>query len=59
MKRLSILTLLALFAATLTQQGAVRAQDNKDTKAEDWGQVPTVTTAWTHITSGSPSGFEL
>ena len=59
MKRLSILTLLALFAVTLTQQGAVRAQDNKDTKAEDWGQVPTVTTAWTHITSGSTSGFEL
>lgn len=59
MKRLSILTFLALFAVTLTQQGAVRAQDNKDTKAADWGQVPTVSTKWTHITEGSTSGFEL
>ena len=56
MKRLSILTFLALFAATLTQQGAARAQD---TKAENWSQVPTVTSAWTHITEGSTKGFEL
>ena len=58
MKRLSILTFLALFAATLTQQGAARAQ-NQDTKDENWGQVPTVSTKWTHITEGSSSGFEL
>ena len=58
MKRLSILTFLALFAATLTQQGAVRAQ-NQDTKDDNWGQVPTVSTKWTHITEGSSSGFEL
>ena len=57
MKKISILTLLALFAATLTQQGAVRAQD--DTKPENWGQVPTATSAWTHITEGSTTGFEL
>ena len=57
MKKLSILTFLALFAATLTQQGAVRAQD--DTKPENWGQVPTVTSKWTHITAGSTTGFEL
>ena len=56
MKKISILTLLALFAATLTQQGAVRAQD---TKPEEWGQIPTVTSAWTHITAGSTTGFEL
>ena len=56
MKRLSIMTFLALFAATLTQQGAVRAED---TKPENWGQVPTVTSEWTHITAGSTTGFEL
>ena len=54
--KLSILTFLALFAATLTQQGAVRAED---TKPENWGQVPTVTSEWTHITAGSTTGFEL
>ena len=36
MKRLSILTLLGLFAVTLTQQGAAMAQ-TKDTKAR-WRQ---------------------
>lgn len=56
MKKLSILTFLTLFAATLTQQGAVRAED---TKPENWGQVPTVTSKWTHITEGSAAGFEL
>ena len=50
------MTFLALFAATLTQQGAVRAED---TKPENWGQVPTVTSEWTHITAGSTTGFEL
>ena len=55
MKKLSILTFLALFAATLTQQGAVRAED----KPDNWGQVPTVTSKWTHITEGSAAGFEL
>jgi len=55
--KLSILTFLALFAATLTQQGAVRAQD--DTKPENWGQVKTITSEWTHITEGSTTGFEL
>ena len=50
------MTLLALFAATLTQQGAVRADD---TKPDNWGQVPTVTSEWTHITAGSTTGFEL
>ena len=50
------MTFLALFAATLTQQGAVRAED---TKPENWGQVPTVTSKWTHITEGSAAGFEL
>lgn len=58
MKKLSILAFLALFAATLTQQGAARAQ-TKDTKAENWSQVPTVSSAWTHITEGSTKGFEL
>ena len=56
MKKLSILTLLALFAATMTQQGAVRAEDTKD---DNWGQVKTVTSEWTHITAGSTTGFEL
>ena len=56
MKKLSILTLLALFAATLTPQGAVRAED---TKPDNWGQVKTVTSEWTHITEGSTTGFEL
>ena len=56
--KLSILTFLALFAATLTQQGAVRAEE-EDTKPENWGQVPTATSAWTHITAGSTTGFEL
>ena len=50
------MTLLALFAATLTPQGAVRAED---TKPGNWGQVPTVTSEWTHITAGSTTGFEL
>ena len=58
MKRLSILTFLALFAATLAHQGAAWAQ-NKDEKAADWSQVLTVTSAWTHITEGSTKGFEL
>ena len=56
MKKISILTLLALFAATLTQQGAVRAEDTKD---ENWGQIMTSTSEWTHITAGSTTGFEL
>lgn len=56
MKKLSILTLLALFAATLTQQGAVRAEDTKD---DNWRQVKTVTSEWTHITAGSTTGYEL
>ena len=56
MKRLSILS-FALIAAALTQQGAAWAQ--KDTKEDDWGQVKTVTSEWTHITAGSTKGFEL
>ena len=56
MKRTSILTFLALFAATLIQQGGAWAQDKKD---DDWGQVKTATSAWTHITEGSTTGFEL
>ncbi len=52
MKKISILTLLALFAATLTQQGAAWAED-------DFGQIATSTGAWTHITAGSTTGFEL
>ena len=44
MKKLSILTLLALFAATLTQQGAVRAEE-EDTKPANWGQVPMIRAA--------------
>jgi len=51
MKKVSILTLLALFAATLTQQGAAWA--------DDFGQKATTTSAWTHITAGSTTGFEL
>ena len=51
MKKISILTCLALFAATLIQQGAAWA--------EDFGQISTVTGAWTHITEGSTTGFEL
>ena len=58
MKRLSLLTLLALFVTTLTQQGGARAQA-QDTKPDNWSQVPTVTSAWTHITTGSTNGFEL
>ena len=54
--KLSILTFLALFAATLTQQGAVRAEDTKD---DNWGQVKTITSEWTHITEGSTTGYEL
>ena len=56
MKKLSILTFLALFAATLTHQGAAWAQDTKD---DNWGQVPTVTSKWTHITESSTTGYEL
>ena len=56
--KLSILTFLALFAATLTQQGAAWAQDT-DTKDDDWGQVKTITSEWTHITEGSTTGYEL
>ncbi len=59
MKKLSILTFLALFAATLTHQGGAWAQDTQDTKDDNWGQVPTVTSKWTHITEGSAAGFEL
>ena len=59
MKRLSIISFLALFAAALTQQGAAWAQETKDEKPADWGQVPTITSAWTHITAGSTKGFEL
>lgn len=58
MKKISILTCLALFAATLTQQGGAWAQGT-DTKADNWGQVATTTSAWTHITAGSTTGFEL
>ncbi len=57
MKKLSIFTFLALFAATLTHQGSAWAQE--DTKGDNWGQVPTVTSKWTHITAGSTTGFEL
>gem|GEM_PF-1469574 len=56
--KLSILTFLALFAATLTQQGAAWAQDT-DTKDDNWGQVKTITSEWTHITEGSTTGYEL
>ena len=56
MKKLSILTLLALFAATLTQQGAAWAQGSG---GNDWGQIQTATSKWTHITAGSTTGFEL
>ncbi|MBP3777283.1 MAG: hypothetical protein J6I37_09895 [Prevotella sp.] len=59
MKKLSIFTFLALFATTLTHQGGAWAQDTKDTKDDNWGQVPTVTSKWTHITEGSDVGFEL
>ena len=58
MKKISILTLLALFATTLTQQGGAWAQGS-DTKPENWGQIPTATSAWTHLTAGSTTGFEL
>ena len=56
MKKISIITFLALFAATLTKQGGAWAQDTKD---ENWGQIATATSAWTHITEGSTTGFEL
>ena len=58
MKKISIMTFLALFAATLTHQGGAWAQDT-DTKADNWGQVKTITSEWTHITEGSTTGFEL
>ena len=57
MKKISILTLLALFAATLTQQGGAWAQGSGS--SDDWGQIKTSTSAWTHITAGSTTGFEL
>ena len=57
MKKISILTLLALFAATLTQQGGAWAQGSGS--SDDWGQIKTATSAWTHITAGSTTGFEL
>ena len=57
MKKLSILTLLAPFAATLTQQGAAWAQGSGT--GEDWGQIQTASSKWTHITAGSTTGFEL
>ncbi len=56
--KLSILTFLALFAATLTHQGSAWAQDT-DTKDDNWGQVKTITSEWTHITAGSTTGYEL
>ena len=58
MKKQSIFTFLALFAATLTHQGSAWAQDT-DTKDDNWGQVKTITSEWTHITEGSTTGFEL
>lgn len=57
MKKISILTLLALFAATLTQQGGAWAQASGS--SDDWGQIKTATGEWTHITAGSTTGFEL
>ena len=57
MKKLSILTLLSLFAATLTQQGAAWAQGSGT--GNDWGQIQTASSKWTHITAGSTTGFEL
>ena len=57
MKKISIMTLLALFAATLTQQGAAWAQGSGS--SDDWGQIKTSTSAWTHLTTGSTTGFEL
>ena len=57
MKRTSILTLLALFAATLTQQGGAWAQGSGN--GDDWGQIQTASSKWTHITAGSTTGFEL
>ena len=57
MKKISILTLLALFAATLTQQGGAWAQGSGS--SDDWGQIKTATSEWTHITAGSTTGFEL
>ena len=56
MKRISILTLLALFAAALTSQGGAWAQDSKD---DNWGQIATASGKWTHLTEGSTTGFEL
>ena len=56
MKKISIMTFLALFATTLISQGGAWAQDTKD---DNWGQVPTVTSKWTHITEGSAAGYEL
>lgn len=53
------MTLLALFAFTLTQQGGAWAQDTKDEKDENWGQIKTSTGEWTHLTAGSTTGFEL
>ena len=52
------MTFLALFAATLTHQGSAWAQDT-DTKDDNWGQVKTITSEWTHITAGSTTGYEL
>ena len=56
MKRKSIVIFLAFIAATLTHQGAACAQDTKD---DNWGQMPTASSAWTHITAGSTTGYEL
>jgi len=57
MKKQSIFTFLALFATTLTYQGGAWAQE--DTKDDNWGQVKTITSEWTHITESSAAGYEL
>ena len=57
MKKISILACLALFATTMTQQGAAWAQGSAT--GDDWSQIKTVTSEWTHLTAGSTSGYEL
>lgn len=50
------MTLLALFATTLTHQGSAWAQGSG---GDDWGPVQTSSAAWTALTEGSTTGMTL
>lgn len=50
------MTLLALFATTLTHQGSAWAQGSG---GDNWGPVQTSSAAWTALTEGSTTGMTL